>query len=315
MQTNKAYISWLTIKLVLLLTVCGSCTMALTHDDLAGMVIIQPKLPTNLSPPITYRFYPTQGGGTITSPCKGNGCYEDMIPMGKYNYIATNNNPRNVTYAGMNQYETATAKATPAGQTTRADQTLLYGQPGMLYVLQAGMLEVTLGDTVAQQPPAVLLTRSISLQLLVGEELAQQIEGITGVMRGVMTEMNLATKEARNGNETNMARVGTAFETIPTGQGFEAGITLFGMADPKYGESYTNILTLHIRYHNEVEAVLEVDITNAISRVIEQYQGIIPIELPLKIEIGQTKTGLKANVTDWEETENTEKEISNKVEF
>lgn len=301
----------ITTNLAVLLTMCCACTKAPIDYHPMGEVSIRPTASAQTLPAMTYYFYATTstGWGAIMRAGDESGNYGGLLPTGVYDYIAVGATA-DVVLSGMDHFDTAVAQGVLDATATRAGEAYVFRQPGMLYVLDANRIDVPAdGNTVWQTPTPQQLTHTVSLQIALPEALQGQVASIAGIIRGVMPQVNLATRAPQNGEIEDMSMAAIAFDTSPSDGGFLAQINLFGIADPGYGNNYTNRLTLDVAHTDGTVETIDLDLTTLITEIIAQYQGVIPLELPLEIDIHQTEIGLQAEVIGWVNSGESEKEI------
>lgn len=283
-----------------------------------GYIRIYPDRSQYTLPALQYHFYNTNTDVEYTVlPCDGLGNFEGMLPVGTYRVIATNTTAANVSFSGMQNHETATVTATrmetrsgtlPHRMETHGGTSPHYlAQPGSVYSTVLQDLIVSSTDTVHYDPAPALLTRTLNLVFTLMDGLEINVESLTGVLYGVCPSIYLYSHDPLQG-DIDAASQAISFTTETIGRQSTASLQLFGLYNPDYGQTYTNVLELALTTSDGHEHSFEVDLTTTLSDIIAEYGYELPIKLSLPIEVRQTEIGITGNVIGWIEGGETELE-------
>lgn len=299
------------VKLVLplLLVFLGlhSCTMgSVDYRTDQGKVIVRPDWSGYGLPAGTKFFFYNMDG--VSAPIVADGSaegYVGMLPSGSYKMVAYNTDAAQVEFQAMDKFETAAVQAMPNTRraATRDGDVRCIMQPANLYSLTLGKIEVKYLNTtevgVVPQP----LTKTIRLKFTLTGDGVGNSKKITGELCGVYPTLLLATGEPTTESINSCPNTTTAFTVTLTENQGTADIKVFGLLDPEDGSSYTNRLTLSITDKNGKVRNAEVDLSQAISEVIRENGGIIPVEIPINIdvEIKMVDGILHITVRPWKE--------------
>lgn len=292
------------------------------EPESGGYVQIYPDQETYSLPALAYYFYDMNDPTIcLTYPCDGKGNFEGRIPAGTYRVIAVNPEVANVKFTGMDGYATAMATATKlapgtqldavkAGQGTRTSQAMTFSGsvaewgealvgPGDVYLVNLGDFEVSESDITCHNPIPQLLTRRVRVRFLLGANLLQQVSGIEGSLCGVYPSVRLFGGEPCLDGVVDISTSTVSFEAAYQQEWF-ALVNVFGLCDPVYGETYTSTLDLTLTFEDGRKASGQVDLTNQLSDVIGQTEGVIPVTLSLELEIEVDKAEITVNIRPWE---------------
>ena len=271
-----------------------------------GLVRIYPDNSTHIIPAQKYYFYNQDG----VTPCKvltcdGYGNFTGTLPDGTYHIITSNANVTNATYSGMGNHETAmvSAKSIHTRSKIESTQTDILVSVDDIYSVVVKQMTVSSGDTLNLKPTPSLLTRTVRLNFSVDEELQKQVIGLTGTLRGVYPSVQLFTGETAQ-EEIEQApelQIGyIANQDSEKKENWTASLHVFGLHDPKYGENYQNMGEIILETVDNQHRV-EVDLTDALSNILEQYEGEIPVSIPVEVnvEVKLVEVGVSAEVESW----------------
>jgi hypothetical protein len=283
-----------------------SCTRAeITYLDPQGIVQIYPKEYAPgyaLSDSVEYYFYNTDGRLVETHMSDGQGRFEGVLPVGVYRVIATNMGASHVKFTGEGNYDTFIVAASDSEPNSRgfisraSDYTKLL-QPDSVYsiVIKDGLI-VTENDTIRNTPPSTLLTQQLNLEFTMEDGLeAEDVESMTGVLRGIYPAVLLSTGEGRQLEDS--PRRAHSFETVLEGNRRKAHILLFGVRNPTDGEGYENVLELTLTMSDRATFYAMVNISELLSDALESEENISQLSLPIKIK--KTPLGVTAEVEEW----------------
>lgn len=313
MKTIKNHIFFICIILVncQLSIVNSSCTqgdLLFRGETLTGQVEIYPDMSTHTLPKQKYYFYNTAGISPCTvSACDGLGNFIGKLPAGTYCVIASNAKAQGVEYQGMDNYETAMAYATNLSttRTETRDQKM-----DNVYRVVMEKLNVSTTQTTSHTPKPSLLTRTVKLNFTMDSELMAKVTNLSGTLQGVYPSVQLYTGKTIESEIARSPELYTPYTGVREGNHWVVVINLFGLCDPHGEYPYQNITTLELEMEGKTTTV-DVDLSNGLSSVLEEYNGDLPIEVPVQINVelelvNMTVTGI---VESWSYESNTGTEV------
>jgi hypothetical protein len=214
-------------------------------------VRIQPQPSGTVLPQLQYHFYRADNSGEVlVYPGDDRGYFEGSLPAGTYRVIATNTGAANVTFTDMGNCDEATVTAAGAlARGARAES--VYLEPDSVYSVVVGDLVVSASGSPLQRPAPVLLTRRIDMSFSLEGGAAGDITGLSGVLQGIYPSAWLYSQTVREGDDFDPASSVMTFDGVEAvssdgTRGFNAGLSLFGLCDPKGDNAYENNLALTI---------------------------------------------------------------------
>lgn len=245
-----------------------------------------------------YLFYREEDGTLYRSFEGVTDGYKGTLPAGKYRLIVYNTDAVRVGYCGVENYHTAYVFALPEENGVKAASACIQEPEGVYAIgeCEAGVtLDVREGETLISAVHPRCLTRRVRLHI---ELENMQMEHIEGYLNGVTPSVVLATSEYRPAN------CAVAFTTTPQIQGseFTAAVHVFDIRAAHQDTPGSNTLDLTLTDGSGESHDTTIDISEAVSEVIENNGGEIPVEIPVKIELILIDNGnLQATVTPWDE--------------
>jgi hypothetical protein len=284
-----------------------SCTRAeiVYIRDPKGLVQIYLEYSGDTLPDIEYYFY--NAGDSEAEPLRfestdDEGNFEGELPVGVYRVIATNTGASHVEFTGSENYTDFIVKAAnpdDAGVRAAEDYTMLL-QPDSVYSIVVGELSVTDNDTIRKDTVPVLLTKQLNLEFVMEDGLGTETVSMTGLLPGVYPGVYLYTRAGWQIEDSPERAVN--FETVAEGSDKrKAKILLFGVLDPEYGATYTNVMELYLTMTDERVVTAKVDLTTILSDAIANHNGVIPWDIPVSIHVEKTSIGVGAEVEGWVE--------------
>lgn len=300
------------VKLILLLLLVflglHSCTMgSVDYRTDQGRVVVHPDW-SGYDLPAGTRFYFYNMDG-VSAAIEADGSAEGfsgMLPSGNYKMVAYNTDAQFVEFQSMDKFETAAVHAslnTRRMMLTRQGDVRCIEQPKDLYSLSLGKIEVKYLNTTEVSVIPQPLTKTIRLKFSLSGDAVGSSTKVSGELCGVYPTLLLATGEPTSESINNSPNTTTAFNISLTDNQGMAEIRVFGLLDPEDGSNYTNRLTLTITDKNNNKRNAEVDLSEAISSVIKDNGGTIPVEIPINIdvEVKLVDAVLHVTVTPWKE--------------
>jgi hypothetical protein len=289
-----------------LLLLWTSCTKAHLYYYERELVRIYPDRTVHALPALEYHFYSgTQEPIRANSDNQGN--FEGELLFGTYRVIATN------TAAATNgsvafstsSYESATVTAQPTEQMrsqlstvnsqlsteqTRSQLSTLNSQLSTVYSVVVEELSVRHGMQ-PYRPTPVLLTKQLELVFTLSGGLETEIKSIAGVLPGVYSAVYLATGLPTPEAVTQSPNTAVRFNAVGQGTERKAEVSLLGLRNPEYGAAYTNSLELTLSMNDDSEEAVIIDLTQELSDIFALYQGVLPSEISVEIQLERSPTG------------------------
>ncbi|CAK7075230.1 MAG: hypothetical protein PARBA_03042 [Parabacteroides sp.] len=245
-----------------------------------------------------YCFYPTAGGGATEIEGTGGGC-ETTLPPGSYRLLAYNTGTANISFTGMESYDTAAAEAVPTAAKTRAGGMTFVKQPSVLYAGTSPQeLEVPRLDPVEVQAGMKQLTRTLKLSFNLDD--MEGVEALEGYFNGVYPSLLLSTGEATEAAKEAAPRVATAFFAPVTPTATTVEVSLLGLLDPEGGTAYRSTLRLTLKGADGWRQQADVDLTHVLTDIFKAGGEGLVLETPaIEIRVKLTSVSLSAAVESW----------------
>ena len=298
------------VRLLLLCLLLTACTKADIHypvqPDTDGLVQIYPDQSKFTLSAQVYHFYNADGTTAhITHSCDGRGNFEGRLPIGTYYVLATNSTAAGTDFRGMENHETAVVYDTtlegyiPA---TRSGGNEALGCDSV-YSITTRTIEVLGGDTIRREPTPESLTKSVSLIFTITGNLRDGVSDISGRLYGIYPSVHLYYCTLPEADTDKSIQTYISFSTTATEEGKPyirrtVRFNIFGLCHPENGEVYRNLMPLTVTLDG-VEYDFEIDLTENLSRILDYYQGVIPLEIPLDIELTMDDIYVKGEVKSW----------------
>lgn len=293
--------------LLLLLLFMGlhSCTMgSVDYRADEGKVIVRPDW-SGYAVPAGTKFYFYNTNGTV-EPIEADASaegYVGLLPAGTYKMVAYNTDATQVEFQSMHKYETASVHALPNTRrmVSRAGDVRCILQPENLYALTLGKIEVKYMETTEMSVVPQPLTKTIRLQFTLSGDGVGDSKKVSGELCGVYSTLLLATGQPTAESVNTCPNTTTAFDVKLEENKGMAEVKVFGLLDPEDGTSYTNRLNIEVTDKKNQVRSAEIDLSEAISGVIKENGGTIPVEIPIEIEVEvkMINTTLTVKVKPW----------------
>ena len=286
--------------ILLLLTACTRADIHYPVVDVEGYVSIYPDRNEHDVPAQLYHFYPTDADYR-TSACDGIGNYEGMLPVGTYQVIASNTSVAGTSFKGMDKFETATVYANPLNKTRNSTE-IVGGDMllGDVYSIPLQNMVVVAGDTIYREPDPILLTHTVTLTFNLDNNLGDMVSGLSGALYGVYPSVHLATCTTLPEEILRSPNVRVGYTAIQNNRtSWMATLHVFGICDPAYGQNYMNKMPITLMM-NGIPEVVNIDLTNNLSKIIKEYGGKIPANLKLNIELRWNGIEVIGTVKPWQ---------------
>lgn len=302
---------------LLALWLLASCTKADIHQRPekadVGYVEIHPKDAHTL-PAAEYYFYNVSNPQAEHIVRAGNeeGNFEGVLPVGTYHVLAVNTGASGARFQGMEHYSTATVydtylngynPTTRTGATSRADNDFLGCESIYSTILED--IEVNAKDSLRHTPTPRKLTYTVTLNfkfIFVGETQGE-ISAFSGALYGIYPSVQLFDGTTTYADLQQCPRVHAGFVAEQTAGGnglnWQVNLNLFGLYKAKNGEEHTNNMDLTVTINGK-EYTFTVDLTENITNILEYTGGVIPLDIPLEVELSYNQDlSVTANVKPW----------------
>lgn len=259
-----------------------------------------------------YLFY-DESGALIREATGVSGAYKGTFPAGRYRLVVHNEDAEQVYYCGLDRYEQAQVMAQEAGDvaeyTGTASDISCILEPGRVYSTgvcrESAELVVRAGEIVRATAAPAARTRQVHFNFVVTSE--NGVRSLTGTLNGVYRGIYLCS-----GKYDDSSSCSVAFSAAPSGEtdvssasaiGYAAQIGVFSLfAAEEKSPPGASILNIMLTDTNGAEYTGTFDITATLKEIIAGNDGVIPIEIPIEVDIRlEPVGGMTANVKPWDE--------------
>lgn len=293
-----------------------------------------------------YLFY-DESGALIREAPGVSGAYKGTLPAGRYRLVVHNEDAEQVYYCGLDRYEQAQVMAQEAGtvaeyagaasgeyaamrQASDIRQTSATCQstdipcilePGRVYSTgvcrESAELVVKAGEIVRATAAPAAQTRQVHFNFVVTSE--NGVRSLTGTLNGVYRGIYLCS-----GQYDVSSSCSVAFTAAPSGEtgtssasaiGYAAQIGVFSLfAAEEESPPGASTLNIVLTDTDRAEYTGTFDITATLKEIIAGNDGVIPIEIPIEVNIRlEPVGGMTANVKPWDEGGTGEGEFNGKL--
>lgn len=283
--------------LVITLMACTKADIDYRQEP-QGLLLIYPDGSEHKLPTMQYHFYSDdEAVECLVLSCDGSGNFKGGIPVGNYRVIAANTQANGVQFTGMDDHRTAVVRNS---EPTRSGYKLL-SQPENIYSVPIDWFAFSGTDTVSHTPTPVLLTKTVWINITLKGNLQDDVVGVEGLLPGVYPSVNLYSCEPTEEGIASSPEHAVKFQSQLQDENWLTSIHLFGLCNPEYGQTYENNLHLSLSMSDQSVLETEVELTDQLSDIIKESQGVIPLELSLHLQIEKVRTKLVATVLPWRE--------------
>lgn len=282
-----------------------------------------------------YLFY-DESGALIREATGVSGAYKGTFPAGRYRLVVHNEDAEQVYYCGLDRYEQAQVMAQEAGdvaeytgtasgahqgsarqgsamrqasETRQASDISCILEPGRVYSTgvcrESAELVVRAGEIVRATAAPAARTRQVHFNFVVTSE--NGVRSLTGTLNGVYRGIYLCS-----GKYDDSSSCSVAFSAAPSGEtdvssasaiGYAAQIGVFSLfAAEEKSPPGASILNIMLTDTGGAEYTGTFDITATLKEIIAGNDGVIPIEIPIEVDIRlEPVGGMTANVKPWDE--------------
>lgn len=238
-----------------------------------------------------FYFYPASGE-VVTKDCPATGFSGDL-EAGTYKVLAVNTDASGINFTDMASYATAAATlSAPAGRAAAWE----------VSVLSLPELVVEKGGTVTRSVAVRALAKNISLSFVFSDVLG--VQSLAGSLPGGYNAVLLTTDEPTAAAKAAAPDTYTAFSASLSGNTGSAVVRLSGMLNPANGSAYTNRLDLELTTADGKQHPLAIDLTAALTEVMDANGGTLPAEVEFVIGLDNTFVPV-VTVGDWIPSDNT----------
>jgi len=284
---------------------CTQAEMMFRAENIpTGHVSIEPDMNTYTLSAQKYYFYNTNETTPYqTFTCDGYGNFSGKLSTGNYRVIASNANPAGAVYRNMDAYETAMVYMdnlhTRSTENTGTRNTRVVAL-GKIYRVVLEKLDVNTNDTIRHTPTPNLLTRTLTLNFALSGELMEEVKAISGTLLGIYPSVQLSTGKTIESEIARAPELSMNYAADKQEDGWKASINLFGICNPKNGETYQSLSTITLEM-TEANLQTEVELTGSLTNILENNDGTLPIDVPIQInvELELIDIGVSGNVISW----------------
>lgn len=281
-----------------LLAGVGCVKQGLDLREQEGYVRIDLQWENNTVPEGSEFYFYTETGEFVQScKCPPAG-FRGTLPMGKYKIIVWNTDARNVELAHMEKHATAEVRA--ASEEAAANRAAgCIAQPDNLLLAsafnEAELMEVPYRDSVVMSASPRGRVKTVKLVFTLDNAAALTVVGgsLSGVSSGLHCATGTCTHEPKSVN----------FEVTSDPYGkynYVADISVLDLVEPASGVAGSHVLTLKVMIDG-VEHTMSIDLTTTIDALLNgEWGGIVPVEIPLEIDLKSVDGNLSAEVTPWD---------------
>ncbi len=266
-------------------------------------------------------FYPVDGGQAFVYENDAPECssedgfngFRGWLPTGDYRMLVMNTDGANLEFRNMGKYETAEvgvvkksdAKAGRSTQQEALDNRI--EQAGNLMFANGfdrsegetgdpSTLTVPYQETVKKSSSPRLSVKQVQLYFKIDRP--EVITACSGVFTGVSESLNFSTGRC----STTSASVD--FEALQPQKGqsynFVAGFSVLDLLMPGEAASGVHVVYLTLTKADGTTLSLSIDVTGTMEEIIEAGGGIVPIDIPLEVELKVLDDGtLQSDVHPW----------------
>ncbi len=266
-------------------------------------------------------FYPVDGEQALVYNNDAPECnsedgfngFRGQLPTGNYRMLVMNTDAANLEFRNMGKYETAevgVVKKAGAKASRSTQQEALANrieQAGNLMFANGfdrsegeegdpSTLTVPYQETVKKTSTPHLSVKQVQLYFKIDRP--EVIAACSGVFTGVSESLNLSTGRC----STTSASVDFDATKPQKGQSynFVAGFSVLDLLMPEAGASGIHVVYLKLTKADGTSVNVSIDVTGTMEEIIEAGGGVIPIDIPLEVELKVMEDGtLKSDVRPW----------------
>lgn len=246
-----------------------------------------------------FYFYTDAGEFVQSCKCSAKG-FRGTLPMGDYKIIVWNTDARNVELCNMNRHATAEVRVV-SDESAAGKAAGCIAQPDNLLFAaafdEAEVMTVPYRDSVIMSASPRGRIKTVELVFKLDNAAAVTLLG--GSLSGVSSGLQCTTASCTH----NPQNVNFTVTSDPYGKyNYVANISVLDLVMPEAGVSGSHILTLTVLIDG-VEHTMSIDLSSTIEDLLEgEWGGVIPLEIPLEIDLKSVDGNLSAEVSPWDAT-------------
>jgi hypothetical protein len=143
-------------------------------------------------------------------------------------------------------------------------------------------------------PSPELLTRRVTLIFLPDIGLEDRVTAISGALCGVYPSVYLYAGQTSQEDILRSPGLKVDYTAVPQENDpavWTASLNVFGLYDPAFGKNYENVMTITLMLDG-APTVIEVDLTEELSKAMAYFDGHLPIDIPLQLSIALSWNGI-----------------------
>lgn len=245
---------------------------------------------------VCYLFYDQSGAlfKEVTGSAEG---IKEQLPAGEYHFVAYSCDAQQVGYRGLEHHNTAEVFALEAAVAKATGTSSEILQPQAVYAASScqgiGELVVELGKTAHLTAAPKPLTKQLKLHFTVKN--VTRIESLSGVLNGIAPSMSLTTGKANLSSVSSTSFTGVASEQDT----YVVDIQVFDLLASNQDTPESNTMDITLEADGE-KYEFTTDLTKTITDIADKNEGIIPIEVPIEMEIIIKEIGgISVSVKPW----------------
>ena len=244
-------------------------------------------------------FYFYTGAGEFVQSCKCSAKgFSGTLPMGDYKIVVWNTDARNVELCNMSKHATAEVRVV-ADEAAAGKAAGCIAQPDNLLFAaafdEAEVMTVPYRDSVIMSASPRGRIKTVELVFKLDNAAAVKLLG--GSLSGVSSGLQCSTASCTH----NPQSVNFTVTNDPYGKyNYVANISVLDLVTPDASGSHILTLTVMI---DGVEHTMSIDLSSTIEDLLEgEWGGVIPVEIPLEIDLKSVDGNLSAEVSPWDTT-------------
>jgi hypothetical protein len=277
---------WSTLIVICHLSIVNlimSCSVMADVYSYKGTVYVRPDQSTYTLPTLNYYFY-SQEGDTLCLSARSDdaGNFSGEFADGDYRVIAVNEQAADMGVQDMERVETARMVGLTVSPRSRA-----VSPDGVVWRVVVDSFRVHSGETVTLTPSPDPLTRTVQLDFIAAEYLQSRITAITGTLNGIYPSVDLFTGETAEAEKARSPGLEAAYTAATDGDNpglWTATLRVLGLYNPGDGSNGRSETTFTVTLDGESQTITK-DLTEQISGTLAYYNGNLPIDISLILEI------------------------------
>jgi hypothetical protein len=248
-----------------------------------GTVYVRPDRSTYTLPALNYYFY-SQEGDTLCLSARSDdaGNFSGEFADGDYRVIAVYEQAAEMGERDMERLDTARRVRLTVSPRSRA-----VSPDGAVWRVVVDSFRVHSGETVILTPSPGLLTRTVQLNFIAAEYLQSRITALSGALNGIYPSVDLFTGSTAEAEKARSPGLEAAYTATTDGDEpglWTAALRVLGLYNPGDGSNGRSETTFTVTVDGESQTITK-DLTEQISGTLAYYNGNLPIDISLILEI------------------------------